>query len=67
MEDRSLLQVRLDTLSCHECRSDWILGETKAGWEDFGELFLTSFNSTNVFEVWDRVTDPILFDLVDPK
>ncbi|PVG01634.1 hypothetical protein CPB86DRAFT_773208 [Serendipita vermifera] len=36
-------------------------------WEDYGELFLASFQATNAYEVWDRITDPILFDIIEPK
>jgi hypothetical protein len=36
-------------------------------YEDFGELFMSSFQATAAHEVWDRITDPILFDIIEPK
>lgn len=42
-------------------------GETNTSWDDFGELFLSSFQATHAHEVWDRITDPILFDIIEPK
>jgi len=34
--------------------------------EDFNPLWISEFKSTNAYEVWDRITDPLLFDLVEP-
>jgi hypothetical protein len=38
-----------------------------SSYEDFGELFMSSFQATAAHEVWDRITDPILFDIIEPK
>ncbi|EJD45652.1 hypothetical protein AURDEDRAFT_87548 [Auricularia subglabra TFB-10046 SS5] len=35
--------------------------------QDFGLAWVTEFRRTNAFEVWDRVTDPTLFDIVEAK
>jgi hypothetical protein len=35
--------------------------------QDFGLHWIAAFKMTPAFEVWDRVTDPMLFDLVEPK
>jgi hypothetical protein len=35
--------------------------------EDFNPLWISEFKLTNAYEVWDRITDPLLFDLVEPR
>lgn len=35
--------------------------------QDFGVGWIAEFRKTNAFEVWERVTDPTLFDIVEPK
>jgi hypothetical protein len=35
--------------------------------EDFNPLWVTEFKRTNAYEVWDRTTDPMLFDIVEPR
>ncbi|KAL4242842.1 hypothetical protein ABKN59_011264 [Abortiporus biennis] len=35
--------------------------------QDFNMLWMSEFKKTNAYEVWDRVTDPMLFDLVEPR
>jgi len=35
--------------------------------EDFNPLWISEFKKTNAFEVWDRTTDPMLFDIVEPR
>ncbi|KZV93459.1 hypothetical protein EXIGLDRAFT_835646 [Exidia glandulosa HHB12029] len=35
--------------------------------QDFSIAWVAEFRRTNAFEVWDRVTDPTLFDIVEPK
>lgn len=42
-------------------------GEPNTSWEDYGELFLSAFQTTNAFAVWDRITDLVLFDIIEPK
>ncbi|GAA5960992.1 hypothetical protein JCM21900_001939, partial [Sporobolomyces salmonicolor] len=33
----------------------------------FNEAFLRAFRRTKAFELWDRTTDEVIFDLVEPK
>ncbi|GAA5859457.1 hypothetical protein JCM1840_004624 [Sporobolomyces johnsonii] len=33
----------------------------------FNEAFLKAFRRTKAFELWDRTTDEVIFDLVEPK
>ncbi|KIM40920.1 hypothetical protein M413DRAFT_445694 [Hebeloma cylindrosporum] len=35
--------------------------------EDFNPLWISEFKSTNAYEVWNRTTDPLLFDIVEPR
>ncbi|KAF8905132.1 transport protein Avl9-domain-containing protein [Mucidula mucida] len=35
--------------------------------EDFNPLWISEFKNTNAYEVWDRTTDPMLFDIVEPR
>lgn len=35
--------------------------------EDFNPLWISEFKKTNAFEVWDRTTDTMLFDIVEPR
>jgi hypothetical protein len=35
--------------------------------DDFNPLFLAEFKKTNAFEVWNRITDPLMFDIVEPR
>lgn len=42
-------------------------GNENTSYEDFGELFMSSFQATSAHEVWDRTTDPVLFDIIEPK
>ncbi|KIY51564.1 hypothetical protein FISHEDRAFT_36921 [Fistulina hepatica ATCC 64428] len=34
---------------------------------DFNPLWLAEFRATNAYEVWERTTDPMLFDIIEPK
>ncbi|KAI0072460.1 hypothetical protein K474DRAFT_1667802 [Panus rudis PR-1116 ss-1] len=34
---------------------------------DFNMLWIAEFKKTHAYEVWDRVTDPVLFDIVEPR
>ncbi|KAJ7274193.1 transport protein Avl9-domain-containing protein [Mycena rebaudengoi] len=36
-------------------------------WEDFNPLWISEFKHTNAYEVWERTTDPMLFDIVEPR
>jgi hypothetical protein len=33
----------------------------------FGEHWLGAFKDTKAYAVWDSITDPILFDLCEPR
>ncbi|KAH0831962.1 transport protein Avl9-domain-containing protein [Lanmaoa asiatica] len=35
--------------------------------EDFSTVWIAGFTKTNAYEVWDRSTDPLLFDIVEPR
>ncbi|KAI0772283.1 transport protein Avl9-domain-containing protein [Irpex lacteus] len=35
--------------------------------QDFNMLWISEFKKTKAYEVWDRVTDPLLFDIVEPR
>ncbi|KAJ6524304.1 hypothetical protein DFH09DRAFT_188088 [Mycena vulgaris] len=35
--------------------------------EDFNPLWISEFKHTNTYEVWQRTTDPLLFDIVEPR
>jgi hypothetical protein len=37
------------------------------GLSSFNEAWLAAFRHTHAFEVWDRNTDPVIFDLVEPR
>lgn len=34
---------------------------------DFNPVWIAEFKRTNAYEVWQRVTDPMLFDIVEPR
>ncbi|KAF8895583.1 transport protein Avl9-domain-containing protein [Infundibulicybe gibba] len=35
--------------------------------EDFNPLWISEFKGTNAYDVWERTTDPLLFDIVEPR
>ncbi|KAJ7701454.1 transport protein Avl9-domain-containing protein [Mycena rosella] len=35
--------------------------------EDFNPLWISEFKQTNAYEIWERTTDPLLFDIVEPR
>jgi len=35
--------------------------------EDFNPLWISEFKRTNAYEVWERITDPVLFDIIEPR
>ncbi|KAF9054829.1 transport protein Avl9-domain-containing protein [Panaeolus papilionaceus] len=35
--------------------------------EDFNPVWIAEFKKTNAYEVWERITDPLLFDIVEPR
>jgi len=34
---------------------------------DFNPVWIAEFKRTNAFEVWQRITDPMLFDIIEPR
>jgi len=34
---------------------------------DFNPVWIAEFKRTNAYEVWQRITDPMLFDIVEPR
>jgi len=53
----------LDRLLTHTC----VPGGDANSTEDFNPLWIMEFKRTNAYEVWDRTTDPLLFDIVEPR
>ncbi|KAJ7160086.1 transport protein Avl9-domain-containing protein [Mycena filopes] len=43
------------------------LGGDANSTEDFNPLWISEFKHTNAYEVWERTTDPLLFDIVEPR
>ncbi|KAF5377978.1 hypothetical protein D9615_006666 [Tricholomella constricta] len=35
--------------------------------EDFNLLWISEFRKTNAYALWDRITDPLVFDIVEPR
>ena len=35
--------------------------------QDYNPLWISELRRTNAYEVWERVTDPLLFDIVEPR
>jgi hypothetical protein len=35
--------------------------------EDFNPLWIAEFKRTNAYDVWERTTDPMLFDIVEAR
>ncbi|KAG6815037.1 hypothetical protein H0H87_005684, partial [Tephrocybe sp. NHM501043] len=35
--------------------------------EDFNPLWISEFRKTNAYQVWERITDPLIFDIVEPR
>jgi len=42
-------------------------GGDVANADDFNPLWITEFRNTNAYAVWDRITDPLIFDIVEPR
>ena len=45
----------------------FIDGADVNGIQDFNPLWIAEFRKTNAFEVWNRITDPMLFDIVEAR
>jgi hypothetical protein len=41
-------------------------GDTNA-LDDFNPIWIAEFKRTNAFDVWQRTTDSMLFDIVEPR
>jgi hypothetical protein len=46
---------------------DVVTGGDSTSTEDFNPFWISEFKKTNAYEVWNRVTDPALFDIVEPR
>ncbi|TEB23002.1 hypothetical protein FA13DRAFT_1740492 [Coprinellus micaceus] len=42
-------------------------GADSSAVEDFNPLWISEFKKTNAYEVWDRITDPLIFDIIEPR
>jgi len=62
------LSSHLINRSCRLIR--WRLGGTELesyNPSSFNEGFIKAFKQTRAFEIWDKNTDEVIFDLVEPK
>jgi hypothetical protein len=41
--------------------------EIGSGVQSYNEAWIAAFRQTDAFGLWDRTTDPVIFDLVEPK
>ncbi|EIN12866.1 hypothetical protein PUNSTDRAFT_50093 [Punctularia strigosozonata HHB-11173 SS5] len=41
-------------------------GDTRSA-EDFNLAWIAEFRRTHAYEIWNRITDPVLFDIVEPR
>jgi hypothetical protein len=46
---------------------DWYSGGDVHSVEDFNPAWIAEFRRTHAYAVWDRITDPVLFDIVEPR
>ena len=42
-------------------------GEDNNSIQDYNPLWVSELRRTNAYEVWERVTDPLLFDIAEPR
>lgn len=35
--------------------------------QDYNPVWISELRRTNAYEVWERVTDPVLFDIAEPR
>ncbi|KAI0260689.1 transport protein Avl9-domain-containing protein [Gloeopeniophorella convolvens] len=35
--------------------------------QDFNPIWIAEYKRTNAFDVWQRITDPMLFDIIEPR
>jgi hypothetical protein len=41
--------------------------EVGSGVQSFNEAWISTLRQTDAFRLWDRTTDPVIFDLVEPR
>jgi len=42
-------------------------GEDDNSTQDYNPLWISELRRTDAYEVWERVTDPLLFDIAEPR
>ncbi|KAF9644067.1 hypothetical protein BDM02DRAFT_3122485 [Thelephora ganbajun] len=42
-------------------------GENNNAMQDYNPLWISELRRTNAYEVWERMTDPLLFDITEPR
>lgn len=42
-------------------------GDESNSIQDYNPLWISELRRTNAYEVWERVTDPLLFDIAEPR
>ncbi|KAG6835927.1 hypothetical protein H0H93_013262 [Arthromyces matolae] len=67
-EEKTVLQYRkpfmIPSLNAQEKK---FLGGDSAAPDDFNPVWISEFRKTNAYEVWQKVTDPVIFDIVEPR
>jgi hypothetical protein len=55
--------------SAHSLYTDvtWSSGGDQNALNDFNPVWIAEFKRTNAFEVWQRITDSMLFDIIEPR
>ncbi|KAE9408842.1 hypothetical protein BT96DRAFT_970339 [Gymnopus androsaceus JB14] len=48
-------------------KGEGVLIAEPASTEDFNHMWMSEFKNTNAYEVWERTTDPMLFDIIEPR
>ena len=69
MEFSSPLELVRTSDSITRCYIDLLcaLGGDANALDDFNPIWIAEFKRTNAFDVWQRITDPMLFDIVEPR
>lgn len=44
-----------------------VIGGNPNSTEDFNPLWISEFKRTNAYAVWEKITDPLLFDIIEPR
>ncbi|KAJ3770300.1 transport protein Avl9-domain-containing protein [Lentinula raphanica] len=50
-----------------QAKGEGVLIAEPASTEDFNHLWMSEFKNSNAYEVWQRTTDPMLFDIIEPR